>query len=54
MVGADQIVLLAAGQEEADGIAERIDQCVDLGAQSASRSPDRLGLAIFFFAPALC
>jgi hypothetical protein len=54
VVGADQIVLLAAGQEEADGISERIDQCMDLCAQSASRSPDRLALAIFFFAPALC
>lgn len=54
MVGADQIVRLATGQEEADRIATRIDQRVDLGVQSASQSPDRLGLALVFFAPALC
>jgi hypothetical protein len=45
---------LSAGQEEADGVAERIGQGVDLGAQSAARSPDCLVLAGFFWAPALC
>jgi hypothetical protein len=32
VVGANQVVRLAAGQEEADRIAERIDRGVDLGA----------------------
>ena len=54
MVGPDQVVCLAAGQEEAERIAERIDQCVDLGAQPTARAPDRLVLARFFLAPALC
>jgi hypothetical protein len=45
---------LAAGQEEADRVTERIDQGVDLGAQSTARTPDRLVLAGFFLAPALC
>jgi len=47
-------VCLAAGQEEADRVAQRIDQGVYLGAQSAARSPDRLVFAGFFSAPALC
>jgi hypothetical protein len=47
-------VRLSAGQEDADGIAERVDEGVDLGAQSAARVPDRLVLAGFFWAPALC
>ena len=54
VVGTDQVVRLAAGQMEADRIAERIDQSMDLGAQSAARAPDRLVLAGFFWAPALC
>ena len=54
VIGADQIVSLAAGQEEADRIAEGIDQGVDFGAQSAARAADRLVLAGFFWAPALC
>jgi hypothetical protein len=58
MVSAHQVVSLAAGQEEADCVAQRIDQRidqgVDLGAQSAARAPDRLVLADFFLAPALC
>jgi hypothetical protein len=36
MVGADQVVCLAAGQEEADRVARRVDQGVDLGAQSTA------------------
>jgi hypothetical protein len=51
---AHKVVRLAAGQEEAERIAQRVDQCMDLGAQSATRSPDRLVLADFFGAPALC
>ena len=54
MVGADQVVCLAPGQEEADRVAKRIDEGMDLGAQSAARAPDRLVLAGFFLAPALC
>jgi len=53
-VGAGQVMRLSAGQEEADRIAERVDQGVYLGAQSAARVPDRLVLAGFFLAPALC
>jgi hypothetical protein len=47
-------VRLAAGQGEANRIAECIDQRVDFGAQSAARAADRLVLAGFFWAPALC
>ena len=54
LVGSDQVVCLAAGQEEVDRVAQRVDQGVDLGAQSAARAADRLVLAIFFWAPALC
>jgi hypothetical protein len=54
VVSAFQIMGLAAGQEETHRISKRIDQGVDLGAQSATRSPDRLVLAVFFLAPALC
>jgi hypothetical protein len=45
---------LSAGQEEADRIAERIGQRMDFSAQSAAGSPDRLIVAGFFWAPALC
>ena len=48
MVGADQVMSLAAGQVEADRIAERIDNGMDLGAQSATRAADRLVCAVFF------
>ena len=54
MVRPHKVVRFTAGQEEAEWIAERIDQCMDLGAQSAARAPDRLVLAGFFWAPALC
>jgi hypothetical protein len=36
VVGPDQVVCLAAGQEEADRVAQRVDQGVYLGAQSAA------------------
>src|ERR1700756_2024214 len=49
-----QVVCLAAGQEEADRVAQCVDQGVDLGAQSTARAADRLVLAGFFWAPALC
>ena len=54
VVCSHQVVRFAAGQEEAERIAERIDQCMDLGAQSAPRAPDCLVLTGFFLAPALC
>ena len=54
VVTAYQIVSLAAGQVEADRVAKDIDQCVDLGAQSAARAPDCLVLTGFFWAPAQC
>ena len=49
-----QVVRFTASQEEADRVAQRVDQGVDFGAQSAARSTDRLVLAGFFLAPALC
>ena len=54
VVRSRQVVRFTAGQEEAERIAERIDQRMDLGAQSAARAPDCLVLARFFWAPALC
>jgi hypothetical protein len=54
MIGTDQVVRFAAGQEEAGWIAERIDRGMDFGAQSAARAPDRVVLTGFFWAPALC
>jgi hypothetical protein len=49
MVSALQIMGLAAGQEETHRVSKCIDLSVDLGAQSATRSPDRLVLAVFFW-----
>jgi hypothetical protein len=49
-----QVMGLAFGQEEAERIAESIDQGVDLGAQSAFAASDRLIFVVFFWAPALC
>jgi hypothetical protein len=54
VIGANQIMHLPAGQKEADRVSKRIDQGVDLGAQSAARPPDGLVFAGFFWAPALC
>ena len=48
VVGPDQVVCLAAGQEEVDRVAQRVDQGVDLGAQSAARAPDRWSSPAFF------
>ena len=44
---------LACGQDEANGIAERIHAGADLRAQAAARTPDRLIFAAPF-APAAC
>jgi hypothetical protein len=49
-----QIVGLSGREVKARRIAKRIDQGMDLGAQSAARATDRLVLADFFWAPALC
>lgn len=54
VIGSDKIMRFAAGQEEADRIAQGIDQGVDFRAQSSARSADRLVFAGFFLAPALC
>lgn len=48
VVGPDQIVRFASGQQESERIAESVDQSVDLRAQSAARAPDGLVRAIFF------
>src|SRR5215207_1931446 len=50
---ADEIVGLSWRKHQLDGIAQRIDERVNFGAQSAARSTDRLR-AVFFRAPALC
>src|SRR5436305_1526674 len=42
------------GQQEGNWIAQGIDQSMDFGAQSAFAAPNRLVLAVFFWAPALC
>jgi hypothetical protein len=36
VIGSDQVMCLTAGQEESERITECIDQCMDLGAQSAA------------------
>src|ERR1035437_239318 len=54
VVGADEIMCLSAGQEEADRVAKCIGRGVDFGAQSTARSANRLVFAGFFWAPALC
>ena len=45
---------LPGRQREADGIAQSIDDGVDLRGQSASGASDGLVFAVFFRAPALC
>ena len=52
--GQEDVVHLAWGQDEADGIAEGIDTNVYLRTQAAARTPDRLIFAPPFFAPAAC
>jgi hypothetical protein len=49
-----QIRGLPRCQGEGDGVAQSIDQGMNLGRQSASGPSDRLILASFFWAPALC
>jgi hypothetical protein len=45
---------LASGEADGERIAERIDDGMDLGGQSAARAPDGLVFAPFLRAPALC
>jgi hypothetical protein len=54
VIGPDQIMGLAAAQREGDRIAQRINQSMDFGAQSAAGSSDGLVFPRFFWAPALC
>ena len=54
LVSPNQVMCLTTGQMKANRIAERINQGMDFGAQSAARPPDRLVHAGFFLAPALC
>ena len=53
-VGAVEIAGLSGREREAGRIAQRIDRCIDLGAQSAFAAADRFVFAGFFLAPALC
>jgi len=53
-ISAGQIMGLSRGQQEAQRIAERVDQSVDFGAQSALAASDRLIVIFFWGAPALC
>ncbi len=54
MVGADEIMCLAAGEMEADRIAERIEQSMDFDAQPAAGAADGLVFASLLWAPARC
>jgi len=45
--------LLGAGERKAKGVAERIDDAVQLGGESAARAAQSLR-AVFFWAPAAC
>ena len=53
-IGSGQVMLLTAGQMEADRIAERIHPGVDLGGQPALAAPKGLVFASFLGAPAAC
>lgn len=54
-VGSLQVVGLPGRQQELQRITQRIDERVDLGAQSAAAEPDRFVVPrLFLRAPALC
>ena len=53
-VSTGEIMGLATRQSKADGIAKRIHQSVDLGAQATLAAPDRLLVPPFLWAPAAC
>ena len=46
-IGPDQVVRLSRRQQQAQRIAERVDQCMDLGAQTAAAAAKRLVLNFF-------
>ena len=52
--GLGDVVNLAPGEADREGIAQGVDDGVDLGGQPAPRAPDGVVLAPFFRAPALC
>ena len=52
--GLRDVMDLAAGEAQREGIAESIDDHVDFGREAAARAPDGLVEAVFFWAPALC
>jgi len=52
--GLGDVVDLSPGQSDRQRIAERVDDGVDLGRQSTARPPERLLVAVFLGAPALC
>lgn len=49
-----EIVDLPPGEAQLLRVAQRIDEGMDLGGQSSSRTADGLIFAVFFRAPALC
>jgi hypothetical protein len=53
-LGLRDIGSLARCERKCDGVAERVDDGVDLRRQAAARAADGLALAVFFWAPALC
>ena len=54
LVGANQVMGLAAAQDKRRRIAQSINKGVNFGTQSAAGSPDGLVFTGFFVAPALC
>ena len=50
---ASEIMILAGCKHQFDGVAQGVDERMNLGRQSTARPADRL-LAVFFRAPALC
>lgn len=53
-LGLGDVVGLTAGQADRQRIAERVNDGVDLGRQSAARPPERFRATVFLGAPALC
>ena len=53
-IGALEVMRLSRREMKADRIAQRVHRRVDFRAQSAFATADRLGLAVFFCALALC
>ena len=52
-LGTSEFVILAGAEHHLDRIAEGVDEGVNFGGQSSTRSADGLR-TIFFWAPALC